>query len=281
MIALIVNGDDYGLSNSVSSGILRAHRDGILTSCSVIGNCDDLKAVSRTLRSVPTLGTGLHLNLYSGRPLSRMALRSRLALNGRFLEAVVPVLNAVLRVDANVIEAEFDAQVERAEAGGLSVDHLDTHLHLGCVPTVRRALNMVSRRHGIPTRTIIRDPVRHLRHAPVAGVLKSLVLCAASTFVGEPTRGPRSPQTCGVAQSGSLGLTQLCHLLSRLRDGVYEILCHPADDDGPHGIEQRRQSYRGRLELHALTSDRVKAIVSERRIELCRWADVAELTPAL
>ena len=37
-IRLVVNADDFGMSAAISRGILRAHREGIVTSTSLLGN---------------------------------------------------------------------------------------------------------------------------------------------------------------------------------------------------------------------------------------------------
>ncbi len=46
-IRLVVNADDFGLSPAISRGILRAHRDGVVTSTSLLGNVADLDEARR------------------------------------------------------------------------------------------------------------------------------------------------------------------------------------------------------------------------------------------
>ena len=60
---LIVTGDDFGLHRGVTRGIIQAHRDGILTSASLMVNrpaCRDAVALAR---ECPALSLGLHLEL--------------------------------------------------------------------------------------------------------------------------------------------------------------------------------------------------------------------------
>ena len=57
-IRLVVNADDFGMSPAISRGILRAHREGIVTSTSVLGNCDDLDAGARDARGGARAGRG-------------------------------------------------------------------------------------------------------------------------------------------------------------------------------------------------------------------------------
>ena len=68
-IRLVVNADDFGMSAEISRGIVRAHREGIVTSASLLGNCADLDATRALLADAPQLGVGVHLALIGGRPV--------------------------------------------------------------------------------------------------------------------------------------------------------------------------------------------------------------------
>src|SRR3954469_25330070 len=68
-IRLVVNADDFGMTPAISRGIVQAHRAGIVTSTSLLGNCDDLPAMRALLADAPDLGVGVHLTLIGGRPI--------------------------------------------------------------------------------------------------------------------------------------------------------------------------------------------------------------------
>src|SRR5260370_16527970 len=68
MRALIVNGDDFGLTPGVNAGILDAHVRGILTSASLFANAPATEDAIRIARRSPTLGVGCHLTLVDGHP---------------------------------------------------------------------------------------------------------------------------------------------------------------------------------------------------------------------
>src|SRR3954466_16019015 len=64
---LIVNADDFGRSRSINEAVVRAHREGVLTTASLMVNepaCDEAVALAR---ENPRLGVGLHLSLLCGR----------------------------------------------------------------------------------------------------------------------------------------------------------------------------------------------------------------------
>jgi predicted glycoside hydrolase/deacetylase ChbG (UPF0249 family) len=60
---LIVNGDDFGASRGINRGIVEAHRDGILTSASLLVNRPASAEAAALGRQHPGLSLGLHLEL--------------------------------------------------------------------------------------------------------------------------------------------------------------------------------------------------------------------------
>ena len=58
MIQLIVNGDDYGLCPQVNLGVIRAHREGILTSTSLLANGAAWEQACQLSRTCPRLSVG-------------------------------------------------------------------------------------------------------------------------------------------------------------------------------------------------------------------------------
>src|SRR5476651_43085 len=63
---LIVNADDFGLSHSVNEAVIRAHREGILTTASLMVNGSGFDEAVKLAKENPKLGVGLHLTLLQG-----------------------------------------------------------------------------------------------------------------------------------------------------------------------------------------------------------------------
>ena len=70
MRQLIVNADDFGLTEAVNQGIVHAHNEGIVTSTTLMAGGSAFDSAVSISRSVPCLGIGVHLNLTAGRPVS-------------------------------------------------------------------------------------------------------------------------------------------------------------------------------------------------------------------
>ena len=64
---LIVNGDDFGLSEQVNAAILHAYRHGILTNASLMVSARAWRGAVELARATPSLQVGLHLTLVQGR----------------------------------------------------------------------------------------------------------------------------------------------------------------------------------------------------------------------
>jgi predicted glycoside hydrolase/deacetylase ChbG (UPF0249 family) len=83
----IINGDDFGASAGVNRGIIEAHRDGILTSASLMINMPGSEEAVELSAANPGLSVGLHVNFTNeGDPLIDIAdtEAARAELNGQY-----------------------------------------------------------------------------------------------------------------------------------------------------------------------------------------------------
>src|SRR5271156_6231907 len=63
---LIINADDFGRSASINQAVIRAHREGILTTASLMVNEPAFDDAVTLAKEHPRLGVGLHLTLLCG-----------------------------------------------------------------------------------------------------------------------------------------------------------------------------------------------------------------------
>jgi hopanoid biosynthesis associated protein HpnK len=157
---LIVNADDFGRSHSINAAVIRAHREGILTTASLMVNetaCDEAVALAR---ENPRLGVGLHLTLLCGHS-ALPAGRIPGLVNERqeFREDPVRAgfhyfahrgLRAQLR-------EELAAQFAKFFATGLILDHVNGHLHFHLHPVVFSLLMEHAAEWGITHLRLTRD----------------------------------------------------------------------------------------------------------------------------
>jgi len=270
-IKLVVNADGFGFSAARTHGILAAHRKGIVTSTSVLGNAPDPDAIKADLGQAPGLGVGVLLSLEDGSPVAKPeSVPSLLDGNGKFPAAEREILLnwAKVAMQPAHIEAEFDAQVARLRDLGLGIDHLCARGSVGFLPVVARTMENVARRHGIaglrtagerPTLAWAADPRRGLATAALG----------AMAWYSRRQLGARrhGPQSWGYFERGRLDEIRILEILGRLGPGSHEIICHPEMDPASHEPPARG-------EVTALTSARVREALTSRHIELCRWSDL-------
>ncbi len=277
-IRLVVNADDFGLSPAISRGIVRAHRDGIVTSTSLLGNVVDLDGARALLAEVPTLGVGVHLALTGGAPVSPPErVRSLVTPDGRFHARGHDLITAWVRgrVAAEDVQRELEAQVARIRDAGVAIDHLDTHHHLGFLPVVGRAVEAVAQRHDIAgIRSAVERPTLAWMTEPRRGLEAGLLTGLAWLTRRQLGARRHGPQSWGYVESGHLDAIRILEILGRLGPGPHELICHPGEDDPDGARVEEPGRYHRTGELTSLTSEKVRRAVGRRAITLCRWGEL-------
>ena len=157
---LIVNGDDFGLSEQVNAAILHAHRHGILTNASLMVSARAWRGAVELARATPSLQVGLHLTLVQGRavldPRHIPQLTDR---DGNFLHNPI---RAGLRYFFSArarsqIRDECRAQIERFLATGLPLAHIDGHVNIHLHPIVLHSLLELAEEYGIRAMRLTRE----------------------------------------------------------------------------------------------------------------------------
>lgn len=133
-IRVVVQGDDLGMCRAVNEGIVTAATDGILTQTSAMA-ATPWFAEGASLARRHGIATGLHCTFTSEWDHLRWApLTPAPSLRGddgtfhRTVEAAKAAADPAEAID------ELRAQRNRAEALGLTLDYVDPHMGLVCVP---------------------------------------------------------------------------------------------------------------------------------------------------
>ena len=165
---VVVNADDLGVSRGATLGVVRAHREGVVTSASLAPTGPDYRhAVETCQRDCPELGIGLHFTLSAGSPVSPPAKVPLLVdRRGYFRWTFVSLLGAVgWKRSADLlqqIEVELEAQLERLRADGIRPDHIDSERHVHLIPGIFETVVRAAERHGIPFVRAGNDTSLHL-----------------------------------------------------------------------------------------------------------------------
>ena len=271
---LVVNADDYGLTEGVSRAILHAHRDGIVTSTSVLALAPGFSSSVRWLDEAPLLGRGAHLAAVGEDPplLSAGEVPTLVDRRGRLRSSwrVFLPLAAAGRIDPDDLRREFGAQLEAIHGAGITVDHLDTHQNLHLWPMVADVVLDLGDAHDIRTIRVTRST----GSGPVGAAVRRL---AARLEVRLAARGWRWPEaSTGLDEAGALDVGAMVTALGRLSATgarTAELATHPGGSEDPDRFRYR-WSYQWEDEYAALRSATVRAAIGELGFRLGTFADL-------
>lgn len=278
--ALIVNGDDFGLTPGVNEGILHAHVEGILTSASLFANTPATDEAIAIARRVPTLGVGVHLALVDGVPLVDASRVPTLAPGGAFRHSwgafAADALAGRIRLDE--VERELTAQVERLHDAGLHLTHLDGHKHVHAYPPVFAIVARLARRFGIGR---VRVPAERrpfaevVRWSATRGARRQAIENVALQPWAMRDRGilrrdglPPPAHFIGRALTGLLTPARLRDLIDRIPPGTSELMTHPGYPDAALDRVRTRLRAERRVEVEALTDPAVLDAIDRAGIQL-------------
>jgi hopanoid biosynthesis associated protein HpnK len=287
MKELILNADDFGLTRGVNEGIIRGHREGILTSATLMATGPAFDNAVELALANRSLGIGCHLVLVGGKAVSPPAEIPSLADAAGWMPESLAAFVAKLstgKIKSDAIEREMRAQIGRIRDAGIEPTHVDTHKHTHAHPIVMEALGRVSQALGI---TKVRKPMEKLRDSwdssrRESGGMSAQLLASAAVRAITPQftsiskrYGLRSPDNfLGLAITGKLGPVALRQLIESVPDGSTEIMLHPGLCDSDLRNTGSRLQQQRQFELDGLTDAAVRRAVSEQAIRLISYREL-------
>jgi predicted glycoside hydrolase/deacetylase ChbG (UPF0249 family) len=189
---VILNADDFGLSDGINRGVIQSFEGGIVTSASLMVHQAAAEAAAYYAKQEPRLSLGLHLDF------------------GEWVFAHgewVQLYSVVHSNESNAFADEIENQLaEFRRLVGREPTHMDSHQHLHREEPIRSLVLGVARRIGVP--------VREFSAIPYCG-----------DFYGQTDEGESLPDALSVRNLKEIlatlapGLTELsCH--PGYRDGL-------------------------------------------------------------
>ncbi len=260
----MVNADDFGVSRGTTLGIVKAHREGIVTSTSIAVTYDHFSLALESARQCPDLGIGLHLTLTSGRPAAGHA-RVPLLVNdvGFFRFRFLSLLNTNLaRVPGlhQQLALEIDAQFAKLADAGFKADHVNGERHVHLIPGIFELVLAAARRFGVPYIRAARDIGPRLLRvrdsfalAINGGFLKWAVLRSLTSRARTRAADLRTAnQVASYLYTGRTGSFLPMLLALPPQSGITEVMVHP----GIPGEDRGLQLGNGELERYVTSPDR-------------------------
>lgn len=241
MRRIIINADDFGLTQGVNRAVIELHRSGVLSSATLMANASATNEAIHFALKTPGLGVGCHVVLVDGTPV--LPARDIPTLidpaTGQFHRKLTTFLRLLLmgRIQASEIEAETSAQIAQIAEKSLHLTHIDTHKHTHMFPAVLRPVLRAARAAGVsavrnpfeppwsrqatPAAPLVRRVEVNLLHQLEPAFRRILVQEGFKTTDG----------AIGVLATGSLDAETVDSLLQNIPDGTWELVTHPGYND--------------------------------------------------
>lgn len=284
--------DDLGLTLRVNEAIGKAHREGIVTTASLMVNGGAFEAAIDILKSNPGLDAGLHLNLTEGRPVNaHERIPSLAGANGFLYHHPFELMLALFqrRVRLADVETELRAQMEKPLSAGIGISHVDGHKHVHMLPKVFELIRRIAPDYRIKAvrSTVERTPRLQSLIARNLGsstqILKQYLFgkTLSGAFIairsGNRHRSLVTPDRFyGITQTGFLDITAFADILSRLEHGVSELMCHPGYVDEDLRRTPTRLLFQRERELELLTGRGVRELLQKTGVTLVSYRDLVQ-----
>jgi hopanoid biosynthesis associated protein HpnK len=280
---LIVNADDLGLTPAVNRGVVRSFQDGIVTSASLLVTGSAFEDAVALAQQNPKLDVGLHLALVEERAvLGPDVLPTLVDETGRFPRSSAEFIRrAVLgRISWDEVEREVAAQIALFQKTGLRLSHLNSHQHLHMFPPVFRVVSRLARSME---NVWIRNPAGPWRKPPDTPVRRWMqrlglnLSCLSARGLHDRSQPQMPDGLCGFEVSGCLTRSALEHILRRIPHALYELICHPGEDDADTRTRYSHWGYRWAEELEALTAPETRVVLEEQGIVLTSFRQASAM----
>lgn len=277
------------MTAGVNRAISEAHRDGCVSSTTLMATGAALSDAVGIARATPGLATGCHVVLVDGRPISDPASLPSLTDPrdaGRFRARVPRLALAAIRgkVSEREVYREVSAQLELLISQGVSLSHVDSHQHSHILPVVARAVLQVASEHGIGAFRNPFEPAWAVAASrsnwSIRSISRSFQVTLLRAWQQQFTKivsryGLRTPDgSIGIAATGLLKRELFSHLLDAMPDGTWELITHPGYHDHDLAAATTRLKESRAVELEFLSSAETRNMIEKRGIALISYCEL-------
>jgi predicted glycoside hydrolase/deacetylase ChbG (UPF0249 family) len=237
---LIINADDFGLTEGVNRAVLELNAAEVVPSATLMATGRAFREAVHSAFVQTSLGVGCHVVLVDGRPELHPAELPTLAPEGRLRSSLTTFMVDLFggRIASREIERETIAQIRQLQSAGITVTHLDTHKHTHMFPRVLGPLIRAARACNVPAIRNPFEPDWSLRLTEKAPPTRRLQVRTLRLFREQFLRAVRAARlrttdgTLGVLATGIFDAAYVLRLLRNMPPGTWELVCHPGYVDG-------------------------------------------------
>ena len=269
---LIIHADDAGLSHAENMATIKALKQGMVSSYSMMVPCRGFAEMAEFAKSNPQYDYGIHLTLTCeweqvrfGPVLPAAEVPSLVDGQGHFYKSREALKNSA---SAEEIKNELKAQIDKAFACGLKPSHLDSHMYsVGAKSEFFKVYKELGREYNLPV--FLNKQLLEMVGLYAEEHLTTKDLTLDYAYVGK----------FADFEKGNLR-AYYDEVLNNLNPGLNIILIHPAfDDDEMKKITINHPNFGSiwrQIDFDYFTSNHCRALLIENKIELISWKEVME-----
>ncbi|MFX0133454.1 MAG: carbohydrate deacetylase [Candidatus Hodarchaeota archaeon] len=272
---LIINADDFGITQGVNKAIIQLSEVGIVTSVSVMTNMPYYKEIYKLNENI---GIGIHLNLTIGKPLLPIEIIPTIINKDGYFYNISTLISKTKNgeISKKEVEAEFNAQIESLINMGIKPDHLNTHQSLLKYPFFFKIIKKVALKNGIKgIRTYTLRKLPYNRYLNLKKILKSVYLAYQKLLwkIEGFKVTNRYDSLTDIHLNFNDAIEKLKEIFRNLQNGVLELIIHPGYLEEENSVLGKYVHER-EIELHALLSRDLKKLFDYYNIELISFKDI-------
>ena len=278
---LIINGDDFGMSEEVNHAVIRAYKEGVLTSCSLMASGRAFEQAVRLAGENEGLAVGIHVVTVQGKSvLPHGEIPAIVDEESNFPDDPVAagLRYYFSRSARRQLEKELAAQFEKFASTGLDLSHMDSHLHMHVHPVILENLLRLGNRYGAGSMRVPEDDLwlslSFSRERWLKQIVDSLIfriLCRRMKSRLREAGLGYAGRVYGFFMSGRMSEDYVLRVLDRLGEGTAELYCHPASHD--EELEMSSHERQCLREFRILLSRRVRERMARLGIGLTTYRE--------
>jgi chitin disaccharide deacetylase len=278
---LIINADDFGLSPDINAAVIKAHKEGVVTSATVMANMAGAVEACKMARQNRGLGVGVHLNVTMGKPLSKeKAVRCLLNENGEF--AFAPGQLAWMSLYSgkirHAIQVEMACQIQWVLDRNIKVSHVDSHHHIHCCPMIYPTVCGLAKLFDVEAVRWVYEPQAVSSvpwPLPSEGAKKHAKLLRRAAQINrfQNSKLIKTDGLLGIAHFGNINFNFFKDLSLYNPLATAELMTHPGYS-GPASGDYSQFATQRQSELETLCSDKTKEYLAKANIELVHYGQV-------
>jgi len=245
---VIFNADDFGYSRAINLGIIQAHKNGILSSTTIMPNMPGFENGIFLAKENPNLGIGVHLTLTCGSPVLS-DVHSLCQKDGKFHK--LEFYEEPFKISEEELYREWDAQILKVLNAGIKPTHLDSHHHVNILPPMKEVFIKLARKYELPVRNNFDVPedIKTVKRFFLGFDLLSL-----DKEIWKPLTFNNLIQDCQTF-------------------GTVEVMCHPGFLD--HVIIENSSMATQRVFVcKELQFDRYKKLLEQNEVKIVTYGDI-------